>query len=356
MKKNVLIVDDSALMRRVICDIIQSDDRYLVEDMAKDGQEAYELLTKKRYDLIVLDINMPRMTGLELLEVMKREGIRSTVLMASSLTRDGAKETFLALELGAVDFVTKPGNYIEARGLNFRDQLRKALDALYKATGSTDNRSLAKAARPVIQMPKRPTAGIASKATAKIIALACSTGGPRSLQSVIPYLPANLNAAVLIVQHMPSGFTETLADRLNDISEVTVKEAQDKEPVKKGYVYIAPGGKHLKCVKGNQGHMLRVTDEPPRDALKPNANIMYESLLDSLYEEVVCVVLTGMGSDGTKGIEQLKTKKKLYVIAQDAASSVVYGMPKAVAQAGLTNEIVALDAVAEAITRNVGVH
>lgn len=349
MKKNILVVDDSALMRRVVCDIIQLDGRYQVEDVARDGKEAYELVKTKQYDAMILDINMPRMNGLELLELMQKERIRLPVIMASTLTTEGAKETLRALELGAFDFVTKPGNFVEARGLTFRDLLSKALGAAYKASEEGHRIVHRKPVKPVI-------AECRNQQLKKVVGLACSTGGPRALQSVIPYLPKNLDAAVLLVQHMPAGFTATLAERLNDMSEVEVKEAVDGELISKGCVYIAPGGKHMICARTPQGHIIKITDDPPRDALKPSANTMYESFAYSSYEEVVCVVLTGMGADGTKGIKQLKNTKKLYVIAQDAASSVVYGMPKSVADAGLVNEVVSLEAIAAAITKNVGVH
>ena len=358
MKKNILVVDDSALMRRVICDIIQSDERFLVEDIAKDGMEALELLKKKKYDAVVLDINMPRMTGLELLEALQKEKIRAKVVMASTLTLDGAKETMQALELGAFDFVTKPGNFIEAKGENFKTELsRKVSEAV--SAGNQIFKSAPVMPRRTRPMPASPSTSVQNKgpkAGRKLIALACSTGGPKSLQSVVPYLPKNLDAPVLLVQHMPAGFTATLAGRLNDLSQVTVKEAQEGDELVKGCVYIAPGGKHLLCQKTSSGHKIALSDAPPRDALKPCANIMYESLVDSSFDEITCVVLTGMGSDGTKGIEKLATRKKLYVIAHDASTCFVYGMPRSIAEAGLVNKVAPLQAVADEITKNVGVY
>lgn len=365
MKKKILVVDDSALMRRVICDIIQSDERFLVEDIAKDGVEAYELLKQKQYDAVMLDINMPRMTGLELLERLQKEGIKAWVIMSSTLTQSGAAETLRALELGAVDFVTKPGNFIEARGTGFKDMVLQVLDAVVQGKASGSKRE---AVKPEPVRPAAPSAekeplpvrrqlsaaGRKTSAGMKLVAIACSTGGPKSLQSVLPFLPKDLDAPVLLVQHMPAGFTATLAARLNELSAIKVKEAQDGENLEKGCVYIAPGGKHLVCIKTGSGHKIGISDEPPRDALKPCANIMYESLVCSGFDEITCVVLTGMGADGTKGIQQLEKQKNIYVIAQDEASSVVYGMPRAIAQAGLADKIVPLQAVADEITKNVG--
>lgn len=352
--KKFLVVDDSALMRKVICDIIHSNNRYHVEDIARDGLDAYELIKKKTYDVVVLDINMPRMTGLELLEVLKRDNIKVKVVVASTLTVDGGKETMQALELGALNFVTKPGNFIEARGEQFHDMLLRVID---EAVSITVSRPVPKALQnKKISKSSPPTRGKKTRSTRNlVIALACSTGGPKSLQSVLPKLPANLAAPILLVQHMPAGFTATLASRLDELSAIKVKEAEDGEVVRNGVVYISPGGKHLTCEYVGGVHKIKLTDDPPRDALRPCANTMYESLVDCGYQEIVCVVLTGMGSDGTKGITRLSEEKEIYVISQDEQTCVVYGMPKAIAQTGLSNEVVPLETVADSITKYVGV-
>ena len=191
----------------------------------------------------------------------------------------------------------------------------------------------------------------------KIVALACSTGGPKALQSVIPYLPANLDAPMVLVQHMPAGFTNSMANRLDEISKINVKEAENGEILKKGTVYIAPGGKHMEVKKCPDGaHKIVYNDMPPIGGLKPCANITYDSLRTCGYDQVVCVVLTGMGADGTNGILELSKVKPIYTIAQDAKTCVVYGMPKAIAETGLVNEVVPLTEVANSITKNVGVN
>ena len=190
----------------------------------------------------------------------------------------------------------------------------------------------------------------------KLVALACSTGGPKALQSVIPYLPADMNAPMVLVQHMPVGFTKSMADRLDEISKIRVKEAQEGDVLKKGWVYVAPGGKHMEIQKKADGsHVVRLNDQPAIGGLRPCANVTYESLRSSGYDEIVCVVLTGMGSDGTGGILSLKQRKKLHVISQDAKSCVVYGMPKAIVEAGVVDEVVPLTEVAHTIIKNVGV-
>lgn len=367
MKKNILVVDDSALMRRVLSDAINSDPRFTVRDIATNGEEGLKLLlaNPSLYEVVLLDIYMPKMTGLELLEELeKHREVTSKVVICSTRADESANETLTALEHGAFDFIKKPDNLVQARGNLFREHLMEILEVATEERSSAPVSVLRKpeakpAPQPVtgvrqsVSLVERP---VFKKGTGnKLIALACSTGGPKTLQSVIPFLPKELDAPVVMVQHMPAGFTSSLAERLNDMSKVRVKEAQDGEILQKGCVYIAPGGKHLKVSASGGSAKIVISDEPPRDALKPCANIMYESLTDSRYDEIVCVVLTGMGADGTEGIKTLKQKKRVYVVAQDEASSVVYGMPKMVARAGLTDEILPVTEIADIITKKVGV-
>lgn len=387
MAKKILIIDDSALMRRVISDIIKTNKQYEVADFARDGLEGFDKIVShpKMYDAIILDINMPKMNGLELLEMLQKNRIQETVIVVSTVAKEGAKETIKALELGAFDFVTKPENFIEAKGENFKKHILDMLDIATagstkasvigsmpvtqsintRATSirtfgssNTERTTAAPVTRPVQPLMTVKMGNITSYKkdhANRVVALACSTGGPKSLQQVIPYLPKELDAGVVVVQHMPAGFTKSLAMRLNEISKVTVKEAEDGDVIAKGTVYIAPGGRHLRLVKSGMDTKVALSDEPPVDALRPCANVMYESLVNSPYDEIVCVVLTGMGADGTKGITALKQKKKIYVIGQNEATSIVYGMPRAVAEAGLVNEVKPLEEIADAITRNTGV-
>ena len=190
----------------------------------------------------------------------------------------------------------------------------------------------------------------------KIVAIASSTGGPKALQTLIPLLPQNLNAPVLIVQHMPAGFTEALATRLNELSPIAVKEAADGEVIQNGTVYLARGGRHMNIAKCLRGHVVHYTDEPPREGVRPCANYMYESLADCGYEEVICAVLTGMGSDGTVGIRNLKQKKNVSVYVQDEASCTVYGMPRSVVNSGLAVKGIPLTQIAQEIIKKVGVN
>lgn len=194
-----------------------------------------------------------------------------------------------------------------------------------------------------------------TKTGKKVVAIACSTGGPKALQILIPQLPANLSAPVLIVQHMPAGFTEALAGRLNTLSGLNVKEAADGDILQPGWVYLARGGRHMNVVKSSGKHVIHYTDVPPREGVRPCANYMYESLADCNYDEVVCAVLTGMGADGTAGIKNLKEKKKVVVFAQNEESCAVYGMPRSVVAAGLVTKGITLDQIAQEIIKNVGV-
>lgn len=364
MKKNILVVDDSALMRRVICDIINTDNRFQAIDTCGDGLQALEKLKTKRYDAVLLDVNMPRMDGLQLLERLRTEHIDIAVIMVSTLTTEGASTTMRAMELGALDFVTKPENIIEAKGQDFRNRVVEMLDAVLDngesqvragERGKPQSAASVMTASRLTSVPrKRVTAS--QKTGNRLVALACSTGGPKALHTVIPALDARMDAPMVLVQHMPTGFTKSLAERLNELSKVTVKEAEEGETLEKGTVYIAPGGKHLEIACGTNGtHKVHLSDAPAIGGLKPCANIMYQSLTNSRYDEIICVVLTGMGADGTAGIEALDKRKPIHVIAQNAQTCVVYGMPRAIAEAGLTDEVVPLESIAETIIKNVGV-
>ncbi len=383
MGKKFLIIDDSALMRRVISDIIKQNSEYEVLDIAVDGVDGLDKLISKPgyYDLVILDINMPKMNGIEVLEMLQKNHMHEAVVVVSTVAKEGAKETLRALELGALDFVTKPENFYEVKGEGFRNNIVNMIELVAGKDLNKDRLTASK--NSVIEVPLKNmpsfqsrrqrsvqaataeafnvdeivrNAGAVKRGRDKLVAMACSTGGPKSLQQVIPYLPANLDAGVVLVQHMPKGFTASLAMRLNSLSKINVAEARDGDIIEKGHVYIAPGGMHIRIERLNGKHIIKYYDVPAVDGLKPCANIMYESLLDTVYDEITCAVLTGMGADGTKGIKALSdARRKIYVIGQDAETSVVYGMPRAIAEAGLANEVQPLEKIAESIIKNVGV-
>ena len=356
MAKKILVVDDSALMRRVLCDIIESDERFRVEDRANNGVEALDLLSRKTYDAVVLDVNMPQMNGLELLKELQKRKISARVMMASTDTKEGAKTTLDALELGALDFIHKPNNAMDCRTDAFKDRMLRILavvaDSKAPAAGKAFSLGDIKTSKKVVELVGKHASAVTGN---KIVALASSTGGPKALQSVIPRLPKNLKAPVVIVQHMPAGFTASLAERLDSLSEVRVKEAAEGDVLEAGTVYIAMGGRHLNVQSSTGKYTIHYTDQPTREGVRPCANYMYESLMDSRYDQIVCVVMTGMGADGTEGIIHLKESKKIHVIAQEASTCAVYGMPRSIVNADLANQVVPLDQIAQEIIMNVGV-
>ena len=354
--KKILIIDDSALMRRVLSDIINKTKEYCVTYTANDGIEGLSVI-EEHDDITAVfsDINMPRMNGLELLQVLKKKHIDIPVIMISS--SEEASDTITALELGAIEFIKKPEKVFGQSNVAFERRLRNALDIAAGLNGvSTETKPVSNTeVIPEVTKEPRNKSRNKSRNAKRLVALVCSTGGPRALQSVLPKLPPDLAAPVIIVQHMPAGFTGTLAERLDSQSSIKVKEAEDGEPLKNGVVYIAKGGSHLTVSEADGRFRVKFDDSPPVVGLKPFGNIMYTSLCDLSYDEIVCVVLTGMGEDGTKGILKLSSKKDTYVIAQDEASSTVYGMPKAVYERGLTDCVCDLNLIAEKITKKVGV-
>ncbi len=356
MPKKILVVDDSALMRRVLCDIINTDERFQVVARATNGLEAFDLLSRNQYDAVVLDVNMPKMNGIQLLEELKKFKIPARVMMASTDTKEGAKVTLDALELGALDFIHKPDSAIDCRVEVFREEFLRILDVV--ANSKLPVYEPEEKIRENIQNTSKMV-DIAKKFVnktpgTKVVAIASSTGGPKALQAVIPNLPADLDAPVLLVQHMPKGFTASLAERLNNLSAVSVKEAQEGDELKSGVVYIAMGGMHMNVKNVGGKYVIHYSDEPSREGVKPCANYMYESLSGSHFDHIICVVMTGMGADGTEGIKNLKAGKKIHVISQDQESCVVYGMPKAVVSAGLSDQSVSLEQIAQEIILKVG--
>jgi len=355
--KNILLVDDSALMRRVLCDIINKDVRFQIADQATNGKEALELLLRKKYDAVVLDVNMPEMDGLQLLKELQKRKISAKVMMASTDTKEGAKTTLDALELGALDFVHKPVNALSCRQDDFRIHMLDVLDTVASSRAPVFTKAFTmeeiRTSRKMVNLVQKHAKAIKGN---KIVAIASSTGGPKALQSVVPRLPKNLKSPVVIVQHMPVVFTASLAERLNSLSELPVKEAAEGDVLQPGQVYIAKGGKHLNIKRQIGGHFIHYTDEPTREGVKPCANYMYESLANCNFDEMVCVVMTGMGADGTAGIRHLAKAKKVHIIAQEQNSCAVYGMPKSIVATGLVNQVVPLEQIAQEIIMNVGVN
>ncbi|MBR3470657.1 MAG: chemotaxis-specific protein-glutamate methyltransferase CheB [Lachnospiraceae bacterium] len=355
-KKRILVVDDSPLMRRMLGDIISSDKRFQVTAKAADGVEAFDLLSRESFDAVVLDLNMPRMNGIELLTELRKYRIAARVMIASTDCAEGAEVTMDALNLGALDFIQKPGSTFECRGADFTQSFLGILYAVSEGKLPCYDKPPAPIPEKVDKKSLPPRPKPCSDKIDKIVAIASSTGGPSSLLSIIPQLPKELDAPILMVQHMPKGFTSSFAERLNGVSMIEVREAQEGEVLEKGVAYVAMSGRHMNLKRGPRGSfVIRYSDEPIRAGVRPSANYLFESLINAGDAELTCIVLTGMGSDGTEGIRNLKKEKEAYVITQDQESSVVYGMPKSVAQAGLSDKSLPLKSIAKAIIERVGV-
>lgn len=345
MKKKVLLIDDSALMRRVISDIIDKTEDFKVTHEVSNGFEGLAVLDSESIDIIILDMHMPRMNGVEFMRVLKENQIQIPVITISGYSQRDTKDTLEVLELGALEFLRKPDNIVADKDA-FRHALLRVLK--YAIAEKQEVQSDFVEVRPKTVREKKSGRG-------KLVVIASSTGGPKALQDVVPLLPANLNAPVLIVQHMPAGFTNSLASRLDHLSEISVHESGHNVMLQKGHVYIAKGGQHMLIESRGSEHFIVCSDAAPISGLRPCANLTFYSLDQSEYEEIVCVVLTGMGADGTKGIGHLNSSKMIYVIAQDAETSTIYGMPKAITEAGLVDEIKPLNEIADAIVKKVGV-
>lgn len=353
MGKKVLVVDDSALMRRVVSDIINADENFEVVATAPNGKLALEkiLIDRSLYQLILVDIQMPVMNGVELLHQLKNYHLDIPVIVISSIASKSAKETMEALELGAFDFAKKPDSSQKDGMEFFRKQI---LRRCYAAFGEEFEETKTPINIPVSTPKKTPVAKKRTTAD-KLVVIVSSTGGPRSLQSVIPKFPEGFPYPIVVLQHMPEGFTESLAQRLDELSPLHVKEAEDGESIQKGNVYIAMGGKQCEIYYKNGSHYFRENDKPARGGLKPCGDILLESLAESQYPEIICGIMTGMGSDGTNGVIALKEVKDVTVVAQDEATSVVYGMPRAVFNAGMVDKVAPLEELANAIIEQTGV-
>jgi len=329
----VLVVDDSAIMRKLITDILKEDPTIEVVGTAKDGKEAIEKAKQLRPDVITLDIEMPVMDGLTALRILRRELPQVKVIMFSSLTQEGAKATIEALSLGAYDFVPKPSTK------SFLESVKKIKqDLIPKIKSVVPLERIKPIFKPTVEK-KRLKAG-----SYKVLGIGVSTGGPQTLMQIIPKLPGNFPAPILIVQHMPPLFTKQLADRLNSLSALTVKEAVEGEPVKERMVYIAPGDYHMVVKKYGAGVRIHLHQGPPRNFCRPSVDELFDSLADVYDGSTLALVLTGMGSDGRDGAKKIKEAGGT-VLAQDAESCVVFGMPRAVIEAGLADEVVNLSQI-----------
>lgn len=342
-KIRVVVADDSALMRKKISDILNSDVGIEVIAATRNGKETIEVIHSLKPDVVTLDVQMPVMDGFEVLGYVMSE-VPTPCIMVSAFTREGTKETIKALEFGAVDFVTKPGGVISR---NIDVVGREIIEKVKVAAVIPVHKLKLIWAEKAIEAKKPYGEALEIK---KVFAIASSTGGTQALATLLPDIPADLPAAILIVQHMPEGFTKSLAERLNWQSKIEVVEAADRMTIRPAQAIIAMGGKHMEVHGSAENPYVVLSDKESEMGLKPCADIMMESAAKVFGPKTIGVVLTGMGHDGTRGAEAIK-KAGGSIVAEDEKSCVVYGMPRSVAEAGLVDKVAALHDVAGVMTR-----
>lgn len=366
----VLIADDSVLFRKVLADVLGSLPDIEVVGYASNGKVALQKVRETHPDLLTLDMEMPEMDGLAVLDELKRMDNVPVVIVVSAQTLQGGRLTIQALQRGAFDFITKPDTASAEKSREFlKDELiprlrtlslrlgvRSILHAAPQPSaascwGSTQAARAVSAPIPLEPLP--PTSQPPVPGKPEIVLVGVSTGGPNALASLLPALPADLGVPVLVVQHMPPLFTQTLAENLDSKSALRVKEAVNGELPAPNTVYIAPGGRHMRLVAEAEGRKsLQLTDDPPENGCRPSVDYLFRSAANHFPGRSLAVILTGMGSDGTIGLRLLK-RRGCAVIAQDEASCVVYGMPKAAADAGVVDYVLPLGEIAARIVATV---
>jgi len=347
----VLVVDDSVVIRRLVTHALEEEPTLEVVGFASNGSLALARIPQLNPDVITLDIEMPEMDGLEMLRQLRQQYPNIRVVMFSTLTERGAAMTLQALALGADDYVAKVANAgsLDRSMARLREELVPKIKQFFLLPGS---------APPVVQPPApAPSAGKPpAPATAqkrKVLAIGVSTGGPNALSALIPQFPADFPLPILIVQHMPPLFTRLLADRLQAITTLQVEEAAEGSPITAGKVLIAPGDYHMLVRNGGAHSVVALDQSPPENSCRPAVDVLFRSVAEVYGGAAVSAILTGMGQDGLRGVEALKAKGA-FVIAQDEASSVVWGMPGAVVGAGLADCVSPLATIVPEILKQVG--
>lgn len=370
-KSKLLVVDDSAFMRKLISDFFTDHLQIEVVGSARNGKDAIKKIQQLKPDVVTLDVEMPEMNGLDALkEIMIQCPV--PVVMLSSTTQRGTENTLTAMEYGAVDFVAKPSGTISLDLHKIQDDLvHKVVEAskvpiakLKKTISSPTTFAPQKVTTAAaVTMTSTPSKAIPvfdkpvkkvewNKHSKKIILIGTSTGGPRALQEVITKIPGNVDAPILIVQHMPAGFTKSLATRLDQLSQIHVKEAEQGDILQKGTAYIAPGGYHLKLRKvGSTFAIALDQNEPPRSGHRPSVDVMFEDVSKYQDFDKIAVIMTGMGYDGSKGLVALKKSGNVMAIAESAETCIVYGMPKAAVETQLVDEVADVDVIAQTIMK-----
>ncbi len=353
---NVVVVDDSAFMRKSISMMLESDPGIKVVATARDGQDGINKIREFRPDLVTLDIEMPVLDGLSALRIIMKE-IPLPVIMISSLTSEGAQATLDALNLGAVDFIPKELSYVSVDIKKIRDELISKVKTIVRSRPFR-RRAPVVPLRPVPGSPAKPgqqashgwnvPPGAGKKL--KAVVLGISTGGPFALLQTIPKLGADFPLGIAIVQHMPPRFTKSLAERLDSLSALNVREAADGDVLEPGTVLLAPGGQHMTFRRKGGGIVASIGPEPSGTLYRPCADIMFTSAVETFNAPLLGVIMTGMGKDGLEGLRRIKQKGGV-VIAQDEDSCVVYGMPRAAVDDGIADAILPLEGIPGGMTR-----
>ncbi|MBN1910156.1 MAG: chemotaxis response regulator protein-glutamate methylesterase [Pirellulales bacterium] len=360
----VLIVDDTVTYRKIIADVLAGIPGIEVVGTAPNGQIALQKIENLHPDILTLDLEMPIMGGLDVLRHLQRSKSDVGAIMLSAFTKEGAETTMEALSLGAFDFVLKPSGALPGKNIEqLRHELRPKIEAFARTRQIRRLLGGGAPAPPRRTAAAAPAAGdihqrmqrIARQATGKpeAVVIGISTGGPQALTKMIPQLPTDLPVPVLIVQHMPPLFTKSLADDLNRRSRLTVCEAVEGQPVLPGFVFIAPGGKQMRIIRDTTSLSIQITDDPPENSCKPSADYLFRSASHVLGGNVLGVIMTGMGYDGSQGCRLLK-RCGAPILCQDEASCVVFGMPRQPIEEELADVVAPLDRIAEEITRMVG--
>lgn len=361
MPVSVLVVDDSGFFRRRVKEILDADAGIEVIGMAENGEQAIAEVKKLKPDVVTMDIEMPVMDGITATRNIMQQ-CPTSIIMFSSLTTDGAKSTLDALEAGALDFLPKRFEDISKDREEAKQLLCQRVKSLGSKRPAAAVRSSAAAVtsrpsgQPQSASKRGSSAAVVSKAVSKnaikLLAIGTSTGGPVALQKVLTELPATFPVPILLIQHMPASFTPAFAKRLDQQCAISVKEAEDGDVIKSGTAYLAPGGVQMMLKANGAGSILKLDDSMVNQTYKPSVDITFASVTAVFPDSTLAVVLTGMGADGCKGAIEL-SKRGSIIWAQDEPSSVVYGMPAAVADAGITEKIMSLDEIGKQIAQRV---
>jgi len=362
----VLIVDDTAMYRKVVTEVLSELPDVEVVGTANNGKIAMSKIASLKPDILTLDIEMPEMNGLDVLSSIRSEQYDVGAIVLSTLTHKGGELTMQALDLGAFDFITKPEtNSIEES----KNQIKNSLSSMLKAFSRRQEiKQILEGKLSFLKTQKESTTkdisgsivrrmgSIVNKRTknAEIVGIGVSTGGPKALSQMMPQIPGDINVPILIVQHMPPIFTQSLAKSLDTKCAINVKEAVDGEMIKPNVAFIAPGGKQMKIVAGMDGkeRIIRITDDPPENSCKPSVDYLFRSIAQHYVGRSAGVIMTGMGSDGYSGLSLMK-RNGATIIAQDEASCIVYGMPKKPIDSGIVDVIAPLDQIASEICSTV---